>query len=188
MVPATWDWLEHRAIEDNIASYLLQGWFHRGKILSCNDSACLYLLVLYLGRLSATVGCTLNGCSYGRPTTLPWGIVFKDPESLAPLGIPLHPTQIYELMADIIFLAGLLSWRKNITFDGQLFLTYIMGYGVIRFLLEFFRDDSLLLFNLVPVPQVISVVIFIAGLIIYLYRSRTRRVKGSSEQTAEVRI
>ena len=140
-----------------------------------------------LGQAIGRVGCTLNGCSYGRPTTLPWGIVFKDPDSLAPLNIPLHPTQIYEMTSDFILFAVLWSRRKKITFDGQLFLTYMIGYGIIRFFLEFFRDDSLFLFNLVPVAHVVSIVIFFAGLIIYLHKDKIAKAAGSSGQTAEVR-
>lgn len=134
-----------------------------------------------LSQAIGRVGCTLNGCSYGRPTTLPWGVVFTDPNSLAPLGIPLHPTQIYEILLSLILFTGLWVERKRITFDGQLFLTYVMGYGVIRFFLEFFRGDSLLLFNLIPVPQAMSVVIFLVGLILYLYRSKVNKITGSSK-------
>lgn len=123
-----------------------------------------------LSQAIGRIGCTLNGCSYGRPTTLPWGVVFTDPNSLAPLGIPLHPTQIYEMIMSLILFAGLWYGRKKVTFDGQLFITYLMGYGVIRFFLEFFRGDSLLLFNLVPVPHAVSVVIFLTGIGLYLYR------------------
>lgn len=118
------------------------------------------------------VGCTLNGCSFGKPTDLPWGIVFTDPNSLAPLGVPLHPTQIYEIILNLILFAGLWKWRKKVTFDGQLFLTYVMGYGIIRFFLEFFRGDSLLIFNLIPVPHFISAIIFILALVIYIYRNK----------------
>jgi len=131
-----------------------------------------------LGQAIGRIGCTMNGCSYGRPTTLPWGIVFTDPNSLAPLGIPLHPTQIYELMMSFILFLGLWYWRKKVPFDGQLFITYLIGYGVIRFFLEFFRGDSLLLFNLVPVPHAISVVIIILGGSLYIYRSKAVSIKS----------
>lgn len=130
-----------------------------------------------LGQAIGRVGCTLNGCSYGRPTTLPWGVVFTDPQSLAPLGIPLHPTQIYEIILSLILFSGLWRGRKRVSFDGQLFLTYVMGYGVIRFFLEFFRGDSLLLFNLVPVPHMMSIIIFLVGLGLYMYRNKKSRFK-----------
>jgi len=125
---------------------------------------------IILGQAIGRIGCTMNGCSYGKPTTLPWAVVFTDPNSLAPLGVPLHPTQIYELLLDLILFAGLWMLRKKIVFDGQLFLTYVMGYGVIRFFIEFFRGDSLLIFSAIPVAHAVSVVVFLTGLGLYMYR------------------
>lgn len=125
-----------------------------------------------LGQTIGRIGCTMNGCSYGKPTTLPWGIVFTDPNSLAPHGIPLHPTQIYELLMSFVLFLGLWYIRKPVRFDGHLFITYLIGYGVIRFFLEFFRGDSLLLFNLIPVPHAISVVIVLIGLGLYIYKGK----------------
>lgn len=127
-----------------------------------------------LGQAIGRIGCTLNGCSYGRPTDLPWGIVFTDPNSLAPHDMPLHPTQIYEMILSLILFAGLWAMRKRISFDGGLFLLYVMGYGVIRFFLEFFRGDSLLVFNLVPIPHAMSIIVFLIGIGLYLYRNKTR--------------
>ncbi len=49
-----------------------------------------------LGLFFARIGCFMAGCCYGKETLLPWGVTFTDPQSLARLRVPLHPTQLYE--------------------------------------------------------------------------------------------
>ncbi len=172
-------WKGGLSLHGGMAGGLLAGiWFCKRKGLPVWRFTDILTPSIILGQAIGRIGCTLNGCSYGRPTTLPGGVIFTNLNSLAPLGIPLHPTQIYELVLDLILFAGLWIARKRITFDGQLFLTYVMGYGVIRFFIEFFRGDSLLLFNLVPVPHAISVVLFFIGLVLYLQRSKARGLGG----------
>ena len=127
---------------------------------------------IILGQAIGRVGCALNGCSYGRPTDLPWAIVFTDPNTLAPRGVPLHPTQFYEMGLDLVLFGVLWGIRRHTAFEGQLFALYLMGYGTIRFVLEFFRGDSLDLFWGIPVAQAISVGFFLAGLILYGIGSR----------------
>src|SRR5215510_1582270 len=65
-----------------------------------------------LGHVVGRFGCFFAGCCYGRPTELPWGITFTDPFAATnvgtPLGIPLHPTQLYEAGAEALILALLL--------------------------------------------------------------------------------
>jgi len=94
-----------------------------------------------LGQTVGQFACLLNGDSYGRPTDLPWAINYTDPRSFAPLNIPLHPIEIYEMIA--YFLVFLLVWkiRKQYRIDGFTFFTYLAAYGAARFLLDFFRGD-----------------------------------------------
>jgi phosphatidylglycerol:prolipoprotein diacylglycerol transferase len=92
-------------------------------------------LALAIGR----VGCLLNGCCYGKPTGLPWGITY--PASSGIIGAR-HPTQIYELILDLV-LFGLLWWKKDdFAREGTVFWLFIMGYGMIRFTVEFFREHT----------------------------------------------
>ena len=69
-----------------------------------------------LGHVVGRFGCFFAGCCYGRPTTLPWGITFTDPFAAAnvgtPLGVPLHPTQLYEAGAELVILLVLLADRN----------------------------------------------------------------------------
>src|SRR5215212_11708948 len=61
-----------------------------------------------LGHVVGRFGCLFAGCCFGRPTTLPWGITFTDPFAAAnvgtPLGVALHPTQLYEAGAEALIL------------------------------------------------------------------------------------
>ncbi len=89
------------------------------------------------------LGCFAAGCCFGRPTTLPWGVVFTQPNSQAPIGVPLHPAQLYESALDFL-LTAYLHWdlKKTQGPDGKIFWKYIGGYGLIRFGTQFYRDDD----------------------------------------------
>ncbi|MBU1154479.1 MAG: prolipoprotein diacylglyceryl transferase, partial [Proteobacteria bacterium] len=93
------------------------------------------------GQALGRVGCFFSGDSYGKPFDGPWAVVFSAPHSLAPLGIPLHPTQLYTAGALLIIFA-LLTWllpRRR--FAGQVVLTYGLLHGVARLIIEPFRAD-----------------------------------------------
>jgi len=98
-------------------------------------------LGLGIGRL----GCFAAGCDYGKPTESALGVIFTHPlaqqVSGTPLGIRLHPTQLYESLACVLIFA-VLMWRYGRkSFDGQIFVSYLALYGVARFILEFWRGD-----------------------------------------------
>jgi phosphatidylglycerol:prolipoprotein diacylglycerol transferase len=98
------------------------------------DHVCLAAPLWHaFGRL----GCFAAGCCYGRPTEAPWGVVFRDPRSMVPenlLGVRVHPTQLYESAGDLLIFA--LMWRRPRAG------VYFIGYGVLRFINEFFRGDT----------------------------------------------
>lgn len=127
---------------------------------------------IILGQAIGRIGCTLNGCSYGRPAGLPWAIIFTNPDALAPLNKPLHPTQIYEFSLDLLLFGVLWFLRKKIKFDGQLFIYYVFGYAAIRFFIENFRGDQLKIMGLFPVAQVMSVTILIIAVVAYYLLKR----------------
>ncbi|MCE1248233.1 MAG: prolipoprotein diacylglyceryl transferase [Firmicutes bacterium] len=84
------------------------------------------------------VGCFLNGCCYGVTTNLPWAMVF--PHHRHP--VPVHPTQIYELILDLILFAYLvIRWNKR-RFNGEQSLLMLSYYSLIRFIVEFFRYNT----------------------------------------------
>jgi phosphatidylglycerol---prolipoprotein diacylglyceryl transferase len=99
-----------------------------------------------LGQAIGRIGCFMAGDDFGRAAHVPWAVVFHDPEAAeiggVPLGIPLHPVQLYESLvcfALFIFLEWL-SCRK--IFRGGIILAYSILYAVARFILEYFRGDA----------------------------------------------
>lgn len=118
-----------------------------------------------LGHIVGRLGCLLAGCCFGKPTTVPWAITFRDPAATAnvgtPLGVPLHPTQLYEAGAEALILAFLLLWeKKGRPFPGRTFWTYMLLYGISRFAIEFYRGDSRgMVFDALSTSQFVSVVL-----------------------------
>jgi phosphatidylglycerol:prolipoprotein diacylglycerol transferase len=99
-----------------------------------------------LGHVTGRLGCLAAGCCYGRPTDVPWAITFTNALAAAnvgtPLGIPLHPTQIYEAGAELLILGLLLATeRRGRPFPGRTFWTYMLLYAISRFIIEFYRGD-----------------------------------------------
>ena len=108
-------------------------------------------MALCFGHAVGRLGCLAAGCCYGRPTSLPWGIALGgDPASSTPpelWGIPLHPVQLYESLANadigLFLLTCLLPRaRRRELVPGTVFLAYAALYGAARFLIEFFRFDD----------------------------------------------
>ena len=99
-----------------------------------------------LGHVVGRLGCLMAGCCFGRQTSVPWAITFTDPAAFAnvgtPLGVPLHPTQLYEAGAELLILGVLLAWeRRGHGFPGRTFWTYMLLYAASRFVIEFYRGD-----------------------------------------------
>ena len=118
-------------------------WFCRRRNLSFWKLADTLAPALIIGQAIGRIACLLNGDAYGKPTALPWAITFTNPDSLAPKGIPLHPTQLYEFAWDLIVFALLLLLRRRSRREGTLFLWYAGLYSLGRFVIEPFRWDQL---------------------------------------------
>jgi phosphatidylglycerol:prolipoprotein diacylglycerol transferase len=96
---------------------------------------------LALGHAVGRIGCFSAGCCYGKPSSLPWAVTFTDPNSLAPLNVPLHPVQLYESFSLFLIFLILMALRRRQSFEGQVAWTYVLLYAGARFVLEFFRGD-----------------------------------------------
>jgi len=97
-----------------------------------------------LGNVLGRLGCFSAGCCWGKPTSEPWGVRFSELAheiTGVPVGIPLHPTQLYESLSMLIVFGFLLWLHRHRRFSGQVILAYALLYSVIRFVIEFFRDD-----------------------------------------------
>jgi len=92
-----------------------------------------------LGHVFGRIGCLMNGCCFGLPAALPWAIHFP-PEHFT-RGAGVHPTQIYEAGANLALYAALAWLYRRKGFDGRVFASYLIAYGALRFLIEFFRGD-----------------------------------------------
>ena len=147
-------------------------WYVRRHGLSFWQLADTLAPSLILGQAIGRVACFLNGDAYGIPTTLPWAVTFTNPEAMAPLGVPLHPTQVYEMGLNLILFGLLWWWRRRIRFDGQLFLLYVGGYGIIRFVVENFRGDQLQYGGGISAAQTLSVLVVIAAATLFTIRAR----------------
>ena len=127
-----------------------------------------------LGQVFGRLGCFLAGCCYGVPTDLPWGIAVTNIDSVTrPLGIPLHPTQLYQAGVNLLTFIILykVSWRKK--FTGQILLLYGLTFPVGRSIVEFFRGDSIrgyIIDGVITTSQGISIAIFVPCLIIYIIK------------------
>jgi phosphatidylglycerol---prolipoprotein diacylglyceryl transferase len=131
----------------------------------------LVALPTVLAQALGRVGCTINGCCYGLPTSLPWGIVYTDPESYAPLGVAVHPTQLYEIVFLLVVFGVLFALRKRFQPDGSLFLIYLSVYSLWRLGIDFIRDGTPFLFGLHQ-AQVIGIVVLLITVPILIWRTR----------------
>jgi phosphatidylglycerol:prolipoprotein diacylglycerol transferase len=97
-----------------------------------------------LGQAIGRQGCFAAGCCWGKPSDLPWACSFTERAhelTGVPFGIHLHPTQLYESIAMLIVFAFLFFLHRKKKFSGQVVLTYGVLYSVVRFTIEFWRDD-----------------------------------------------
>jgi len=92
-----------------------------------------------LGHAFGRIGCLINGCCYGRACDLPWALHYDASHSTGGMGV--HPTQLYEAGLEIALYLGLAWLFRHRRFDGQVFAAYLLGYGVIRSVVELFRGD-----------------------------------------------
>jgi phosphatidylglycerol---prolipoprotein diacylglyceryl transferase len=130
-----------------------------------------------LGHVVGRLGCFFAGCCYGKPTTMPWGIVFTDPFAAAntgtPLNVALHPTQLYEAGAEAIILFILLGTEsRGRRYPGRTFWLYMLLYAVSRYVIEIYRGDPRGTIGMFSTSQFISLLLAPLALIMLLYLRR----------------
>lgn len=130
---------------------------------------------LALGQGIGRIGCLFAGCCYGRPSDLPWTVVFRHPDSLAPLYVSLHPTQVYAAAGGIVLFIILLIILKRRLFPGQVFVWYMILHSTFRLIEERFRGDYR---GLVPgtemsVTQLLTLIVLVGSVIsLYIIKSK----------------
>jgi phosphatidylglycerol:prolipoprotein diacylglycerol transferase len=134
-----------------------------------------------IGNFFGRQGCFAAGCCWGKPTTLPWGVKFTElghEITGVPLDVRLHPTQLYESFAMLLVFFFLLWLHKHRRFNGQVILFYALLYSVIRFGIEFFRDDprgdlfGLTTLTGLSTSQLISLIVGAGALVLLVLRWR----------------
>jgi phosphatidylglycerol:prolipoprotein diacylglycerol transferase len=150
-----------------------------------------------IGNFFGRQGCFAAGCCWGKPTTLPWGVKFTElghEITGVPVGVPLHPTQLYESFAMLIVFFFLLWLHKHRRFNGQVILFYALLYSIIRFAIEFLRDDprgdlfGLTTLTGLSTSQIISIIVGAGAvaLLIVRWRRASGLIRAQSAATRSV--
>ena len=128
-----------------------------------------------LGEFFTRIGCFLNGCCFGKSTSLPWGIKFPIQSAAGHLHRPLHPTQLYSSLFGFILFYYLMQRQKQKLKTGQVFSEFLITYGGFRFLIDFVRyyENAENLW----VNQLIALSIILVGIVI-LIKVRIRTGKA----------
>jgi phosphatidylglycerol---prolipoprotein diacylglyceryl transferase len=146
-----------------------------------------------LGNFFGRQGCFSAGCCWGKPTTLPWGVQFTEAGheiTGVPTEVHLHPTQLYESFAMLIVFFFLLWLHKKKKFSGQVILAYAVIYAMVRFMIEFVRDDprgdvlGLTTLTGLSTSQLIGLVVGIGALILLIVRWRHASATIDLQETA----
>ncbi len=168
--------------------------FARIKNLPLWKTADIIAPAIALGHAVGRMGCFFAGCCYGRQCDLPWAVTFHNPDSLAPLNVQLHPTQLYSVLSNLLIFLILLLLDKGIMlkkgpgeqkvpghFPGMIFWVYIFLYGIFRSFLEMFRGDDRghFLVDFLSVSQGIGIFMSFFALFMLVYlKLGSNREKG----------
>jgi phosphatidylglycerol---prolipoprotein diacylglyceryl transferase len=163
-------------------------WYKRVPMIPVADIVTPFLP---LGHAIGRVGCFLNGCCWGAPTTMPWGVQYpktswgafeqqvKDGlvDVHAKAAIPVHPTQIYEALGLVcIFFVMRFAYKRRKQ-PGTTALLYPLLYGLLRFGVEALRGDSIRPILGLTVSQLVALGMFLAAAgalaVLYFVRSRS---------------
>jgi phosphatidylglycerol:prolipoprotein diacylglycerol transferase len=130
------------------------------------------------GHILGRFGCFAAGCCYGKPTNHFWGVIFTNPlansVSETPLNVRIEPTQLIEAAAEFFNFLLLIWLFKRKRFDGQVFGSFMMLYGIERFFIEFLRGDGgrgEVFGGLMTGTQLISILLVIGGGLIWWLKS-----------------
>ena len=174
-----------------LGAVLVSYWLMRRYQLPWWKTADAFAPGIAIGNFFGRQGCFAAGCCWGKPTSLPWGVKFTEAGHEI-TGVPtdtyLHPTQLYESFAMLLVFLFLLWLHKRKRFSGQVILAYALLYSIIRFAIEFVRDDprgdvlGLTTLTGLSTSQMISLVIGIAALIVLIVRRRRAQQVAKTDE------
>jgi phosphatidylglycerol:prolipoprotein diacylglycerol transferase len=153
--------------------------FIKKRNLPLGKTADIIAPALALGHAIGRTGCFFAGCCYGKPTDLPIGIVFKNPKALAPLNQSLHPVQLYSSALNFLLFAVLIIFFTKKKKDGDVFILYLLMYGISRIILEYFRGDNRgeFILGLFSTSQFIGFLAAFSAVVIYVLKSKKLRTE-----------
>ncbi|MDR0913653.1 MAG: prolipoprotein diacylglyceryl transferase [Oscillospiraceae bacterium] len=136
----------------------------------------LFVPIIPLIHGIARIGCFFAGCCYGIHTPAPWGVAFT--HSLgAPNGVTLLPVQLYEAALNLIIFAALMLYTRKPRNVKNVLAIYMVSYGIVRFVLEFFRGDAIRgVFMGISTSQVISLILIAGGLFLVFAAQKREKV------------
>ena len=174
-----------------LGAVLVSYWLMRRYQLPWWKTADAFAPGIAIGNFFGRQGCFAAGCCWGKPTSLPWGVKFTEAGHEI-TGVPtdtyLHPTQLYESFAMLLVFLFLLWLHKRKRFSGQVILAYALLYSIIRFAIEFVRDDprgdvlGLTTLTGLSTSQMISLVIGITALIVLIVRRRRAQQVAKTDE------
>lgn len=127
-----------------------------------------------IGQAIGRIGCFSAGCCWGVECHLPWAVTFRNPEAWnltgVPLGIPMHPTQLYESFADAAIFLVLYRMIARPHAPGSILGWYLALYSSVRFAIEFFRFHEQGLHLGLSYTQWISLGTLLVGLALLILR------------------
>ena len=159
---------------------LLMIWYARKNKLSYWRLGDLWAPAIAIGQAIGRIGCFMAGCCYGKPTDLFCGVVFSNPKSLAPLHIPLHPTQLYLALSGLLIFLILLFIRNRKSFQGQVFLWFLILHSLARIYIERFRGDLDPIFprSEMTLTQLFALCLLIMAVVfLFILKSRSTKQK-----------
>jgi len=167
---------------------LLFAWFYiRRQKLPWWKTADVFAPGIALGHAIGRLGCFAAGCCWGSQCERPWAVTFTNPAAHeltgVPLGIPLHPAQLYEAAATA--LVALFLYRRSLRPHGEgvILAWYLALYSGARFLIEFFRHhDQPFPIESIPITwtQWIALALCATGILILKRRAFQRSETASS--------
>lgn len=168
----------HGGMAGSIAAMGLYARKHRLSFWGLTDNAAIWCTVgLGLGRLANFI----NGELWGRPTTVPWAVIFPEGRTADGEIPPRHPSQIYEFFGEGVFLFLFLFWlRSRQPKAGIVSGAFLIGYAIVRIVAEFFREPDAQIgyyFGWVTQGQLLSLIPLLSGVGIILWK-----VWGRSKQ------
>lgn len=156
-------------------------WYLRRRRLPFWKMGDLWAPGVALGQAVGRIGCFMAGCCYGQPTDLAWGVVFTNLRSLAPLHVPLHPTQLYAALSGFMIFAVLLLLNAKKKFEGQVFLWFLILHSTARLVIERFRGDDR---GMIPGSEMsvtqLAATLLLLGAVALLVHKAGRRTPSSS--------